>query len=174
MKELFIKNWELASGEFVETRSPQEIYSAILRLIKKENLKTALLAKDTLDSTTISELKNECAIITDFADQSSDDVSLTELEKADCGISAVDALIADTGSLVVSSRNKGDRIVSSLPPVHIALAVDAPVFPDLSSFLARANPDRSFTIITGPSRTADIEKKLVLGAHGPLRVIVLL
>lgn len=95
------------------------------------------------------------------------------------GITAVDFLVARTGSLVLSTATAGGRRLSVLPPFHIALATTAQLVPSLDealqAFHERAESKRSSyaTIITGPSRTSDIEKILVLGAHGPKRLAVI-
>ncbi|MGH7455884.1 MAG: LutC/YkgG family protein, partial [bacterium] len=92
------------------------------------------------------------------------------------GITAVDFLVARTGSLVLSSATAGGRRLSVLPPLHIAIATTDQLVISLDEAMAgyqkRKECDRSSyaTIITGPSRTSDIEKILVLGAHGPKRL----
>jgi L-lactate dehydrogenase complex protein LldG len=95
------------------------------------------------------------------------------------GITAVDFLVARTGSLVLSSATAGGRRLSVLPPFHIAIATADQLVISLDEAMAeyqrRKEFDRSSyaTIITGPSRTSDIEKILVLGAHGPKRLAVM-
>jgi L-lactate dehydrogenase complex protein LldG len=94
-------------------------------------------------------------------------------------LTAVDFLVARTGSIVLSSITAGGRRLSVLPPFHIAIASAAQLVPSLDEALRiyqqRGEPNRSSyaTIITGPSRTSDIEKILVLGAHGPKRLAVI-
>jgi L-lactate dehydrogenase complex protein LldG len=89
-------------------------------------------------------------------------------------------LIAQTGSICVTARSSGGRTLSILPPHHIVLAQRSQVIPDLSAAyerLAEKHGGRypSFiSFITGPSRTGDIERILVLGAHGPKKLTVLL
>ena len=102
-----------------------------------------------------------------------------ELEQCDAGISACDALVAQTGSVLVTSRSAGGRALSVLPPHHVVLARREQLVPDLTAALQRAKeayaPDFPSFIgfITGPSRTGDIERILVLGAHGPKKLTVL-
>jgi L-lactate dehydrogenase complex protein LldG len=95
---------------------------------------------------------------------------------ADAGLTAVDAALAETGSLVVSSGPGRSRMVSLLPPVHIALVPASSLTPDLFTWTAargQAVP-AALTLISGPSKTADIEQTLAIGVHGPKRLIVIL
>jgi L-lactate utilization protein LutC len=98
---------------------------------------------------------------------------------ADMGISGVDYLIAETGSLVVLTRSEQPRSLSLLPPIHIAIARPAQIVADLFDwFDDRHSNNRALpacvSIITGPSKTGDIELKLVTGVHGPGEVHVIL
>ena len=109
-------------------------------------------------------------------DQSYD---VNELENCDVGISECDALIAQTGSVLVSSRSAGGRALSVLPPHHVVLARREQLLADLPAafaFLKRkynSNYPSFISFITGPSRTGDIERILVLGAHGPKKLTIL-
>lgn len=101
-----------------------------------------------------------------------------ELEKCPVGISECDALIAQTGSVVVTSRSAGGRALSVLPPHHIVLARREQLVADLPAAFALlkakygTNYPSMICFITGPSRTGDIERILVLGAHGPKRLTI--
>ncbi len=94
------------------------------------------------------------------------------LEKIPLGITGALAGLADTGSIVVNSAAGRSRLASLLPLVHVALLPVAKLYPDLPTWMALQGAtalaeSANFTVITGPSRTADIELKLVLGVHGP-------
>jgi L-lactate dehydrogenase complex protein LldG len=96
---------------------------------------------------------------------------LQELDPVLVGLTGAHAALADTGSVVVVSGPGRGRIASLLPPTHIAVVRAAQMYPSLGPFLA-ANPDivevgANMVVITGPSRTGDIEGTLVLGVHGP-------
>jgi L-lactate utilization protein LutC len=99
---------------------------------------------------------------------------------ADIGITGVDYLIAETGSVVVASRPNHPRSLSLLPPVHIALARSVQIVPDLFDLLSPGKFGNSpalpscLTLITGPSKTGDIELRLVTGVHGPGEVHLIL
>ena len=102
-----------------------------------------------------------------------------ELFAADVGITNVHRLIAETGSVVVATNPSEPRSVSLLPPVHIAIAERSQILPDLFDLFdlyapTQALPPACLTLITGPSKTGDIELKLVTGVHGPgeLHVII--
>jgi L-lactate utilization protein LutC len=103
------------------------------------------------------------------------------LYTAELGISGVDYLIAETGTIVVAARPGDPRSVSLLPPIHIAVAAANQIVPDLFDLFdatqlreEEALPPSCLTLITGPSKTGDIELKLVTGVHGPGEVHVVL
>jgi L-lactate dehydrogenase complex protein LldG len=103
-----------------------------------------------------------------------------ELESCDAGLTECDLLVAQTGSVCVTSKNSGGRVLSVLPPHHIVVARTGQLVADLTeaySSLAAKYRDgypSMISFITGPSRTGDIERILVLGAHGPKRLTILL
>ncbi|MGA0333059.1 MAG: LutC/YkgG family protein [Kiritimatiellia bacterium] len=102
------------------------------------------------------------------------------LESSDAGISGCEALIAQSGSVLVSSKGSGGRALSVLPPHHIVLATRDQLLGTLLDgydLLRKKYPGGlpSFiSFITGASRTGDIERILVLGAHGPKRLTIIL
>jgi L-lactate utilization protein LutC len=95
------------------------------------------------------------------------------------GVTSATAAIAATGSVVLDSRRAGGRVVSLLPSVHLCVvpvdrlfATPADVLRPLGS--AAEPPPPSLVVVTGPSRTGDIEQLLTLGAHGPTALHVVL
>ena len=90
---------------------------------------------------------------------------------AACGISGADYALADTGTLVMLSSRQEARLISLLPPVYIALVARDRLLTGLDELLSilphPAEQTSSMVLITGPSRTADIEQILVRGVHGP-------
>jgi L-lactate dehydrogenase complex protein LldG len=104
---------------------------------------------------------------------------VNELEACDVAITECDALIAQTGSVLVTGRSAGGRALSVLPPHHIVLARREQLLPDLPAafeLLERkyaGNYPSFISLITGPSRTGDIERILVLGAHGPKQLTLI-
>ena len=93
------------------------------------------------------------------------------------GVTTVRAAVAETGSLLVASGEDSPRSGSLIPPLHVALVAASQIVPDLVDAFAVFSADTlpaGIALITGPSKTADIEGVLVTGVHGPGRVIILL
>jgi L-lactate dehydrogenase complex protein LldG len=103
---------------------------------------------------------------------------VAELEQCDAGITECDALVAQTGTVLVTSRSAGGRALSVLPPHHVVLARSDQLLPGLPEAFAllkskyAPNYPSLISFITGPSRTGDIERILVLGAHGPKKLTI--
>jgi L-lactate dehydrogenase complex protein LldG len=95
---------------------------------------------------------------------------------AKVGISQMDWALAGTGTLVQCADEVDKRLVSTLPPMHIALISSAALLPDLAAVIGCVDPHKVayLSLITGPSRTADIERVLTIGAHGPERLVIIL
>jgi L-lactate dehydrogenase complex protein LldG len=102
------------------------------------------------------------------------DVARQVASDAKVGISQVDWALAGTGTLVQDSTPVEQRLVSMLSSIHIALIPTDRILTDLAALLTKVNPRESkyIAFITGPSRTADIERVLTIGVHGPERLIV--
>ena len=102
------------------------------------------------------------------------------LEGCQAAITGCEALIARTGSIVLSSAQASGRTVSVYAPVHICIAYTDQIVYDIKEGLQliksnyAGNLPSLITFATGPSRTADIEKTLVVGVHGPAEVFVFL
>jgi L-lactate utilization protein LutC len=96
----------------------------------------------------------------------------------DFGITSADYALADTGSLVMIASPENARLISLLPPVHIAIVPADRILTgldELYTLIPRpADQTSSMVFITGPSRTADIEQILVRGVHGPGEVHVVI
>lgn len=94
---------------------------------------------------------------------------------ADCdvGLTGVSAALVETGSLIVESGEGRSRLATLLPPVHIAMVGVSRLTTDLFTWTAGRGDHipTNVTVISGPSKTADIEFTLTLGAHGPKRLI---
>ena len=117
-------------------------------------------------------------------DMSSDhDQMVGRLANCGVGLTAADYAIAETGTIVLTSDEQNALLVSLLPAVHIALVRSSQIANSLDEVISkigeerigRFDPSRSVTLITGPSRTSDVELVLSIGVHGPkeLHVIII-
>ena len=104
--------------------------------------------------------------------------SEADLRRAAVGVDEADFLIAETGTIVRTFPSPGVARISLVPPISVFLARPEALVSDLPAALAQLEDihraGRAATVlITGPSRTADIEKQLVIPAHGPRELVVL-
>lgn len=103
-----------------------------------------------------------------------------DLATAEVSVTSCELLIARTGSIILSSAQPNGRTASIYPPIHICIAFTSQLVYDLREGIQMLKEKYNtklpsfITLATGPSRTADIEKTLVIGVHGPQEVFVLL
>lgn len=171
---LFARNSEELRTQFVDAADTAEAHAVVQRLADGEEWTRVAVHRGSLSSPAAAATGAEVLTLSEGYD-------VHELERCDAGITECDALIAQTGSVLLTARSGGGRALSVLPPHHVVLARRAQMVPDLPSAYALlhagygpANWPSLITLITGPSRTGDIERILVLGAHGPKRLTVLL
>lgn len=107
-------------------------------------------------------------------------MTATDVESCDASITGCEYLVARTGSLVMSSAQQSGRTVSVYAPVHICIAYTDQLVYDIDESLVSLHKEYGqqlpsmITLASGPSRTADIEKTLVVGVHGPKEVFCFL
>jgi L-lactate dehydrogenase complex protein LldG len=169
--ELFAKNSEELKTSFNLLENREELQNRMAELSSSEGWAriawhTTPLTEEALRSIDLPRLNT---------DQS---FEINELEHCDAGITGCDALIAQTGSIAVSNRSAGGRALSVVPPHHVVIATRDQFVPDLTAAFTvlREHYNGGFpsfmSFVTGPSRTGDIERILVLGAHGPKKLTV--
>lgn len=152
-------------GKVLEFSSDSELVS-ILHDLKNECSWDKLFTRDT---ELLNLLKSNMPV-------SSDQDDLVEMK---AGITRCEFLVARSGSVVVSSAQPSGRLMNIFPPMHIVVAKVSQLVPFLDDAIDgikvryKHNIPSQVTVITGASRTADIEKTLVMGAHGPKELIVL-
>jgi L-lactate dehydrogenase complex protein LldG len=171
----FIERQENLHGEVLICESIEQMVQKLANVLKDFDPASAKYFKtDLLEQ--IFDLQPE---IKKYFDLKTDlSISSPDFSKYEAGVSGAEYLIARTGSIFINSRIAGGRRLTVLPPVHIVLAKRSHLVSSLDDVLKKIkqnDSDWSFaTFITGPSRTSDIEKKLVLGAHGPKRLVTLI
>ena len=103
-----------------------------------------------------------------------------QTDQADLGISIAQAGVAQTGSLLLDLATPSERSATALPPVHLVILRASTIVPDLYALHdtlrdALGSPQNAYlSLITGPSRTADIERVLTIGVHGPKELHILI
>jgi L-lactate dehydrogenase complex protein LldG len=140
-----------------------ELDSALRSLVEAEGVRKATLwATDGLAQWRIADRLRalDVEIIPHDADKQA-------LAHADLGVTEVDFALPETGTLGLLSSPEKPRLISLLPRVHLAIMRPAALRADLHQAFAEAKKHNYLVLISGPSRTADIEKVLTLGAHGP-------
>ena len=169
---LFATNAAALKADFQLLKSADEARAAIVALRDQE--KWQRVAGHSGDLTNaICPPRNLPLLRTDKA------YDVHALEACDAGISECDALIAQTGTVLVTNRSAGGRALSVLPPHHVVLArreqlvADLPAAFELLKQKYADNYPSMISFITGPSRTGDIERILVLGAHGPKKLTII-
>jgi L-lactate utilization protein LutC len=153
----------------------------VLELAKAAAARSVLLGRGTfLDSLNLHERLAGLGCEVVLTDTLSRTDGRAQLFAAYLGISGVNYLIAETGTVVLLTEPDQPRSLSLLPPVHIALAERNQLVPDLfdlfESELRKGRTDlpSCVSLITGPSKTGDIELRLVTGVHGPGEIHVIL
>jgi len=174
MTELFINRLTEVNGEYVQINSKQELAILLVKFLKKNRLRSLAISRGVFSDDDKKIISNDADILIDFdLDSKMSNSEVVDLVgNSDIGVSIAQALISDTGSVVLRSQYHGDRLCSTLPEVNVIIWDDRIMYKNSAEFYADISPDLTYTLITGPSRTADIEKTLVLGAHGPRRLIV--
>lgn len=173
----FLKELQTAGGHGVAVASVAEARDVIETLLGELAPKIVLLGRWQLPSElAVEKLVRDAGAEVLDADTATPADALGRYATADLGLTGCDHLLAETGSVVIRSRPEQPRSLSLLPPVHIVVATARQMLPDLFDLFAiSAGPPAGLTIITGPSKTGDIEGQLVTGVHGPgqLHVIVI-
>jgi L-lactate dehydrogenase complex protein LldG len=172
MYELFKAKATAVGAEVHRVRTRRDALDFIIPFLKKEGLADApgsyALWADCpfLQGMDKSELQQSAGL--------SFEVSRSRAAQAKFGISQMEWALADTGSLVQDQGAVEQRLVSSLTGIHIALISPDNILGRKSELFAKINPQTSryIAFITGPSRTADIERVLTIGVHGPERLII--
>lgn len=162
----FAEQFSKLQGKFVFCLNEQELAAQLNHVILHNKWEKIYCRED--------ELKNNLAAA-GFQNFGHSDVA-----SCDAALTTCEWLVARTGTIVLSAGQQSGRTVSVYAPIHICIAYTSQLVYDIRDGLQAArekygaNLPSLITFATGPSRTADIEKTLVVGVHGPKEVYVFL
>ena len=163
----FAQEFSKVSGKFIYCENEADLVQNLITLIAENNWKNIYCLepeiKSTLDKAGIPFNSDEA-----------------DFQQMDAGITYCEFLIARIGSIMISSRQISGRRLNVFPESHLVIARSSQIVPDIKDALKKLqekynnNLPSLISVITGPSRTADIEKTLVMGAHGPKQLYLFL
>jgi L-lactate dehydrogenase complex protein LldG len=177
----FAREFAAVRGEFIGIHAPEEIPAKVVELARSLNaLAVAVGAGVTLDFEPIGRALEAArmAVVRTNAKKRDDAPPLRErIAQADLGVVEADAAIASTGTLAVVGTPASPASLTLTPPANLIIFHADRVHADLAAAIAALGPEpfvkSRVAMITGPSRTADIEKMIVLGVHGPRRLFAI-
>jgi L-lactate dehydrogenase complex protein LldG len=162
----FAEQFSKLQGRFVYCINRQELAFQLASLVRKMDWKKVFCLEE--------------ALLQGAEGQIGDRLVKTEIATCDVAITGCEYLVARTGSVVMSAALPSGRITSVYAPIHICIAYTNQLVYDVKDALQGvkdkygSNLPSLITFATGPSRTADIEKTLVVGVHGPKEAYVFL
>jgi len=187
--ERFRKEFSQASGEIAICSNMESVIDTLKDLIQSCGLASvatsrhALCLRLQLEEKLRAELP-QIQFVNEVVDSenSSERNRLREkLSAVDLSITGAEYLIADIGTIVTISNPQASREISLLPIAHLVVATSDQIFPNMAELFRHISekhrdtlPGSALTLITGPSRTADIEKVLIKGVHGPTRLLAII
>ncbi|MGH8012944.1 MAG: LutC/YkgG family protein [Candidatus Binataceae bacterium] len=172
----FARELEAVGGHFIGVLSPSESARKIAELARRLEIHSASLAEGVELATEpfSSALRHANLELINPAE----DEAVKRLAACDLGVIEADYAIAATGTVAVVAGAQRPNSLTLLPPINIILVHANRVMPDLAAVIAAFGNEtiatRRISLITGPSRTADIEKMIVLGVHGPRQLYVVI
>jgi L-lactate dehydrogenase complex protein LldG len=163
----FAEEFTRVGGNFIYCENHREVIQNLSDLVSGNKWSRLFCSEPA-----IGDLLKEAGL-----SYSSDEKDFLDMET---GFTSCEYLIARLGSIMVSSRQLSGRRMHGYPENHVVIGYSSQLVPNLKNALSgireryRNNLPSMITVITGPSRTADIEKTLVMGAHGPKNLFLFL
>ncbi len=175
MFDLFKAKAEAVSAEVHRVRDPAAALSLVLALIEREGVADRPGARAVWCAGPLLDGLIERDALSRRVPGLSFDVTKERAAASRVGISEFDWALAVTGTLAQDATDPALRLASMLTETHVALVRTRAILPDLECLLTRVDPRRMryLACVTGPSRTADIERVLTVGVHGPRTLVVI-
>jgi len=178
----FVREANAVGGKAVVAASLDDARQTVIDWLGELQPRTAICWQhELLDRLELTHLLDYARIIWHDADRLeplAEEARRATMLSAQIGFTSCDFAVAESGTLAICSRFGQERMASLLPPVHVAIVAESQLVPDLFDLYDRLGAGQSLpsnlALITGPSKTGDIELQLTTGVHGPgdWRVIV--
>ncbi|MES2793980.1 MAG: lactate utilization protein [Planctomycetota bacterium] len=175
----FLNEWQLVGGFGQRVPNSAGVFEYLSDVLARHTVRTALMWRhpvlEALGLEGWLQSRGIEVLVWDEMERLPADERREKTFAADFGITGVDWAVAETGSLAVCSRpGSRGRSVSLLPPLHAAILTPSQIVPDLFDLFRLLGVEHqeqglpsNVTLITGPSKTGDIQLKLTTGVHGP-------
>jgi L-lactate dehydrogenase complex protein LldG len=173
----FCRLQKAVNGQIIETKRA-DLAATLKQVLADKKAKNLLYAPNTdigrvIDAAWAKEPGPQLVPY----DKPMEELKTLMVNDVDAGITSTMGAIADTGSLIVWPSVDEPRLMSLVPPIHIAVLEASKMFDNFSTAVAKLgwnkNPPGNTLLISGPSKTADIEGILCYGVHGPKQLVVL-
>jgi L-lactate dehydrogenase complex protein LldG len=187
--EKFRKEFELVSGEFHFCDSGTAVIQALTQLIQSSASSSVAVSGHPIcrrlgiAESLQAQLPSIKFLLEDVESENSFDRTRlrNSMAQVQLSITGAEYLIAESGTIVSVAGPQASRQISLLPSIHVVLATPQQVSPNMAELFLEIQrthgtklPGSALTFITGPSRTADIEKVLIKGVHGPMRLVLIM
>ena len=174
MIDRFVGNLQDAHAEVIRCGAG-EARPRLHRLLQEKSVKRICAGRDAVVRPYLENLPEDLELIR--YDEPVELLCRDLFASIDAGLTTCAGGIAETGTLVMYSSPDQPRLLSLVPPIHIAVLGVDQLHADMGSWLASVdvkNPPSNMVLISGPSKSADIEQVLAYGVHGPKQLVVLL
>jgi L-lactate dehydrogenase complex protein LldG len=174
MLQLFKAKAEAVSAEVLRVPSPAAAVDAVLGVLARERVEDAPGARAVWCEGPIVQGVLDRDALARRVPGLSFEVTKDLAARSRVGVSEFEWALAATGTIAQDATDPRRRLVSTLTETHVALVRASSLLPDLECLLARVDPRKAryLACVTGPSRTADIERVLTIGVHGPKKLVV--
>jgi L-lactate dehydrogenase complex protein LldG len=174
--DLFKTKAEAVSAEVHRAPTPAAAVELVTRVLEREGVADAPGARAVWCEGQILQGHLEPGTLLRRFPGLSFEVTKERAAASRVGVSEFGWALAATGTLAQDATDPRLRLASTLPDVHVAIVRRSTLLPDVESLLSRVDPRRAryLACVTGPSRTADIERVLTIGVHGPRKLVIVM
>ena len=187
--EKFRKEFELVSGEFHFCDSSTAVIQSLTQLIQSSISSRVAVSghpicrRLSIAGSLQAQLPTVNLLLEDVESENVFDRTRlrNSMAQVQLSITGAEYLIAESGTIVSVAGPQASRQISLLPSIHVTLATPQQIFPNMAELFVEIQrthgtklPGSALTFITGPSRTADIDKVLIKGVHGPMRLVLIM